>query len=49
MNPRLPMRIVYTRLFVSAIVIAALLAIGAAVPAKPTPDALAHAARMAHP
>ena len=49
MNLEFPMRIVYARLFVSAIVIAALLAIGAAVPAKPTRDALAHAARMAHP
>jgi hypothetical protein len=44
-----PMRIVCTRLIVSAIVLVALLALGVAVPADPVPGALAHVARMAHP
>jgi hypothetical protein len=49
MNLKRPMRTVYARLLISAIVLGVLLALGVAVPADPVPGALAHVARMAHP
>jgi hypothetical protein len=48
MNLERPMRIVYARLVISAIVIGALLAIARTAPVKPMTGAPAHAARMAH-
>ncbi|HVT31960.1 MAG TPA: hypothetical protein VHE32_04910 [Rhodanobacteraceae bacterium] len=43
------MRIVYARLFVSAVAFAVLLALGASVPVDPMRGAMTHVARVASP